>query len=96
MNAPSIRLKGFQISVTSAFAGFLLFGGFEALVRLGRDPIAQGVMQLLSRFSHAMPRQMPPTDWSFFCLNLAIAVVFLLVGVTVGARRLKKKRAATN
>ncbi|HLJ26825.1 MAG TPA: hypothetical protein VKY85_08955 [Candidatus Angelobacter sp.] len=87
------RPEKFHIGIGSVFAGLMVFGGFESLIRIGRDPIARAVVHLINRFanSDALKLHEAPTNWLFVWLNVVVALIFLSSSVIVGARVLNKQ-----
>lgn len=84
--------KKFHVSIGSVLSGLLFFSGLESLIRLGRDPLTNGVIWLLNRFAKAMLRQPPASGWTFFFLNLAVALIFSFAGLVAGTRVLRRSR----
>ena len=86
------RLEGFHVSIASVFAGFMIFSGFESLIRISREPIARALINTINRFVHSNALKLRETqaDWLFLSANLVVALIFLVLGVIVGARALRK------
>jgi hypothetical protein len=98
MKEPGASLKRFHLGIGSVFAGLLLFGGFESLIRTARDPIVRAVIRLLNRFvnSDALRLRETSMDWPFLLASLVVGLIFIVCGLVVGARVLKKKLLATS
>jgi hypothetical protein len=82
------KLEKFHLSIGSVFAGLLLFGGLQTLIKVLHDPIAFAVIRLLNYFvkSNALNVQQPPTDWPFLGASMATLLIFLAASVIFGAR----------
>jgi hypothetical protein len=98
MKEPGASRERFHLGIGSVFAGLLLFGGFESLIRTARDPIVRAVIRLLNRFvnSDALRLRETSMDWPFLLASLVVGLIFIVFGLVVGARVLRKKPLAAN
>lgn len=93
------RPRRFQISIRSAMAGFLLFGGMQALIAGARQPIAAGVVALVNWLidkikSDSFKLRRLPVSWIEFWADLAVGLIFVALAVTIGAK-IKSSRASS-
>lgn len=82
----------FNVSSGSMFAGLLLFGGLQTLVKIVHEPIAFAVIRLLNHFikSNALNVRQSPTDWPFLLVSMVTIVIFLAASVIFGAKAMPK------
>jgi hypothetical protein len=82
----------FRIGVGSALAGFLLYGGLQALITICQDPLTRAIVGLLNRFIHsnALRMRTVATDWLFIFANLGFGLIFIIGAIIIGARVLRK------
>lgn len=96
-NAPW-RPRRFQVSVRSALAGLLIFGGLQEVVAGARDPLAAGVITLINWFlGKVKPDSVllseTAVNWTFFSAEFAFGIVLLLFGLQVGSSIAKRQQS---
>ena len=98
MKEPGSRPEGFHLSIGSVFAGLMIFSGLESLISVSREPIARALIGMINRFVHsnALKLRETQTGWLFLSVNLVVALIFLVLGVIVGARVLRKNLTTDN
>jgi hypothetical protein len=83
----------FHLSVGSALAGLILFGGLQSFVFACRDPLARAIMRLVGRFIHsnALKIRERPTDWIYIVGSVAFGLIFVIAAIIIGAVILRRK-----
>lgn len=84
-----------HISIGSALAGFLIFGGLQSVIKVSRDPVAHAIVRLLHTItqSNVFKLRDTPTNWILIWANLAFGLIFIISGLIIGSRLLSKKTA---
>src|SRR5215813_13554286 len=91
MNDAQPQTRRFRLSIRAALAGFLLFGGIEALITGAREPIGTGAVILVNWIidkikNDSVKLREPTVSWVEFWAELAFGVIFLLLAISIGAK----------